>query len=64
MVRLAELVNKVSYGIEQYELDKAVRPVAQFIDDLSTWYIRRSRDRFKGDDKVDKQNALATTRPA
>ncbi|MCK5021647.1 MAG: class I tRNA ligase family protein, partial [Candidatus Pacebacteria bacterium] len=30
-----------------YEIDKATRPIADFIDDLSTWYLRRSRDRFK-----------------
>jgi len=34
----------------------------EFIDDFSTWYIRRSRDRFKGSDEEDKKLALATTR--
>ena len=48
--------------MEKYELDKATRPFADFIDDLSTWYLRRSRDRFKGDDESDKTAALATTR--
>jgi isoleucyl-tRNA synthetase len=33
-----------------------------FVDDLSTWYLRRSRDRFKSDDMSDKNAALATTR--
>ncbi|MCK4553487.1 class I tRNA ligase family protein, partial [Candidatus Parcubacteria bacterium] len=32
-----------------------------FINDLSTWYLRRSRDRFKGEDEKDKQAALQTT---
>ncbi|NOY35866.1 MAG: class I tRNA ligase family protein, partial [bacterium] len=44
-----------------YELDKAVRPIGEFVDDLSNWYIRRSRDRFKSEGE-DKENAIATTR--
>jgi isoleucyl-tRNA synthetase len=46
-------------GFETYQLDSAARPLASFIDDLSTWYVRRSRDRFKGGDTKD---ALATLR--
>ncbi|MBI4121095.1 MAG: class I tRNA ligase family protein [Parcubacteria group bacterium] len=61
-VRLTEVVNKVTEAMEQYELDKAVRPLAEFIDDLSTWYLRRSRDRFKSKDESDRKNAVATTR--
>jgi len=33
--------------MDEYEIEKAVRPIADFIDDISTWYLRRSRDRFK-----------------
>jgi len=47
MARLYELSALVTQGLEAYELDRATRPFADFIDDLSTWYIRRSRDRFK-----------------
>jgi isoleucyl-tRNA synthetase len=60
--RLNQLNNEVTNGLDKYELDKATRPFADFIDDLSTWYLRRSRDRFKGDDEVDKSAALSTTR--
>ncbi len=60
--RLYELGNEVGKNLEKYELDKAIRPVADFIDDLSTWYLRRSRDRFKGDDIEDRDFALGTTR--
>ena len=70
--RLNQLNREVTMGLERYELDKATRPFADFIDDLSTWYLRRSRDRFKatsakataadGDDEADKVAALATTR--
>lgn len=60
--RLAELIASIEASLEKYELDRATRPIADFVDDLSTWYIRRSRDRFKGDDEEDKAHALATTR--
>ena len=62
VTRLNELISGVTLGMEQYELDKATRPISDFIDDLSTWYLRRSRNRFKGDSKSDKENALSTTK--
>ncbi len=57
--RLGELVCDTTAGFERYELDTAARPLASFIDDLSTWYLRRSRDRFK-EDGEDKAQALST----
>ena len=62
LARLQELVNEATTGYKNYELDKAVRPITDFIDDLSVWYLRRSRDRFKGDNEADKTLALATLR--
>lgn len=62
MARLAELENEVRKGLENYELDRAARPIFDFVDDFSTWYVRRSRDRYKGDDIEDKKQALGTTR--
>lgn len=62
LVRLAQLVSEIETSLEKYELDRATRPIADFIDDLSTWYIRRSRDRFKSEDEADKMLALSTTR--
>ena len=59
--RLSETSIEVTRGLESYLLDKAARPLFDFVDDLSTWYIRRSRDRFKGEGQ-DKSNGLATTR--
>ncbi len=61
LARLAELVRDTTAGFEKYELDTAARPLLVFIDDLSTWYVRRSRDRFKTDGE-DKDSALATLR--
>lgn len=61
IIRLEELKSETSKWLDKYELDKAVQPIGDFIDDLSTWYIRRSRERFKIKGK-DKQNAVATTK--
>jgi len=60
--RLIETHADMTRWLDAYQLDKAARPLLSFVDDLSTWYTRRSRDRFKSDDAQDKQAALATTR--
>ena len=62
LARLQQLINDSTAGYKGYELDKATRPVTDFIDDLSVWYLRRSRDRFKGEDEADKTFALGTLR--
>ena len=43
--RLAQLITQTTESLEKYELDKASRPINDFVDDLSTWYLRRSRTR-------------------
>jgi isoleucyl-tRNA synthetase len=50
--RLNELIAESTAGYKAYELDKATRPVADFIDDVSVWYLRRSRDRLKQNPSV------------
>ncbi|MBI4032341.1 isoleucine--tRNA ligase [Candidatus Berkelbacteria bacterium] len=50
--RLAELRAQMTDAMERYELDAALRPADQFIDDLSTWYVRRSRDRMRSADSA------------
>ena len=60
--RLNETVLGITNGLELGEIDRATRPIIDFIDDLSTWYLRRSRDRFKGDDLIDRKAALETTK--
>lgn len=62
LARLFELHRDVTAGMESYKLHEASRPIMDFILDLSQWYVRRSRDRFKGDDEVDKQAGLVTLR--
>jgi len=60
LIKLDNLVNEVTGAMDSYNLVRAVRPITEFIDELSTWYLRRSRERFKSDDESDKQKALAT----
>lgn len=49
--RLNSLNKEVSKGMNEYNLLKATRPIEKFISDLSTWYLRRSRERFKSNEK-------------
>lgn len=62
VARLNALVTETTTGYQNYELDKATRPITDFIDDLSVWYLRRSRERLKGEDETDKKLALGTLR--
>ncbi|HET6230512.1 MAG TPA: isoleucine--tRNA ligase [Longimicrobiaceae bacterium] len=60
--RLASVTQSVAENLDGYNLTHAVRAVADFIiDDLSNWYVRRSRDRFWGSaDVADARSAYAT----
>ena len=60
LAKLNLLIKEVTAAMESYNLPKAMRPITEFNDELSTWYLRRSRDRFKAEDENDKQNALTT----
>jgi len=62
VARLKKLSNDMTRDLDAYLISKAIRPINQFIDDLSTWYLRRSRDRFKGDDVEDRNYAISTMR--
>lgn len=59
--RLSETIRLVEEGMETYELDRASRPLMDFVEDMSTWYLRRSRERFKAGGG-DAKRALSTTR--
>ena len=45
--KLNSLNEDISRGMDGYDLLKAIRPIEKFVSDLSTWYLRRSRNRFK-----------------
>lgn len=58
--RLSQVVEEATSALLKGELDRAVRPLHAWVDDLSVWYVRRSRDRFKGDTLSDRAVAAAT----
>ncbi len=47
IVRLNELIENTTKQLDDYKLLEPVRAIRLFIDDLSTWYLRRSRERIK-----------------
>ncbi len=60
--RLAQVTNVMTEALDAYDTPTAARAFRNFIEDYSTWYVRRSRDRVKGEDESDKQYSLATQR--
>ncbi len=59
--RLNGLATTVGAALDAYDVNGAARPVQAFIEDLSTWYVRRSRRRFwKSESDVDKLAAHQT----
>jgi len=50
LVRLDQLVGEVTESLDAFDLFRPTRATREFIDDLSTWYLRRSRDRLKDSD--------------
>lgn len=58
--RLAELLSSTTKYFDQNELEKGTRPIMDFVEDLSTWYLRRSRERFKTDISKDKKEVSDT----
>ncbi|MDA0576822.1 MAG: isoleucine--tRNA ligase [Verrucomicrobia bacterium] len=58
---LETLLDRVVAALDEYDLQRAVRPFVHFIEDLTNWYIRRSRRRFwKSLNDADKAQAYAT----
>jgi isoleucyl-tRNA synthetase len=58
---LNKLVQDVTAGLEAYDATGTSRSIQQFVDDLSNWYVRRSRRRFwKSEGDADKLAAYHT----
>jgi isoleucyl-tRNA synthetase len=58
---LHALVRDVTEAMDTYDVPGCTRPVEEFVNTLSKWYLRRSRRRFwKGDSDADKHAAYAT----
>ncbi len=60
--RLAGLTAEMRAALDGYDVTRAFRTLGDLVvDDLSNWYVRRSRDRFWGSaDSADAQAAFAT----
>lgn len=59
--RLDQVVSEVTRSFDAYDMPQVCRTLRVFVDEYSTWYVRRSRERMKNDE-IDKQFALATQR--
>lgn len=60
--RLNSLIDLVEENIDIFELTKVSKALVDFVvEDLSNWYIRRSRRRFWGEDSKSKDSAFLTT---
>ncbi|NLK36988.1 MAG: isoleucine--tRNA ligase [Epulopiscium sp.] len=59
--KLQTLNKFVDDSLNAYKITEPARAMADFVDDLSNWYVRRSRERFWGKDMPqDKINAYMT----
>ncbi len=60
---LETLIKDVTEAMDVYDLQRSVRPFVNFVEDLTNWYIRRSRRRFwKSQNDDDKTHAYRTLR--
>jgi isoleucyl-tRNA synthetase len=48
---LQKVINEVTALLDNYQVTEAGRKLADFVTELSTWYVRRSRERFKAGGK-------------
>ncbi len=60
--RLNELLKQGTDYLDNYKIFEASRLIRDFANDFSTWYLRRSRERFKSEDTKEREAALYTTK--
>jgi isoleucyl-tRNA synthetase len=61
LARINQLIERVTESLEESDFITAANAIGVFIDDLTNWYVRRSRRRFwKSEHDADKNNAYAT----
>ncbi len=59
--KLNTMVRNIDTNLENYRIPEAARALQEFVDDMSNWYVRRSRQRFWGKELTqDKINAYKT----
>jgi isoleucyl-tRNA synthetase len=62
LAKLNLLISETTRCLEDYDLPRAAKPIADFVNDLSTWYLRRSRERFKSGNGKEQGAALSALR--
>lgn len=60
--RLNETIAFGTAKLENYKLFESTRIVRDFVNDFSTWFVRRSRERLKSDNQTEREEALKTTK--
>ncbi len=61
LARLQQVIGETTAALDEFAAYKATKAIEKFIEDLSNWYVRRSRRRFwKSDFDADKQTAYST----
>jgi isoleucyl-tRNA synthetase len=61
LARVNQTITEVTKEADDYRLAYAIQPIFSLIDDLSNWYVRRSRRRFwKSENDTDKEQAYKT----
>jgi isoleucyl-tRNA synthetase len=58
--RLQSVIKELRQNLDSYDVMKASRLLAPFIDELSTWYLRLSRERLKASDNKEVSQVFAT----
>lgn len=55
------LIKTVDENLDKYDMQTPAKAISEFVDKLSNWYIRRSRERFWGsEESEDKKSAYKT----
>lgn len=58
---LNSLIKIVDEGLNEYKITETSRAITLFVDVLSNWYVRRSRERFWGSEMSSSKEAAYTT---
>ncbi len=59
--RLNTVIKEVVESLEEYDITKGARALATLVDEVSNWYVRRSRERFWSSGMSDEKRAAFST---
>ncbi|MEM0437905.1 MAG: isoleucine--tRNA ligase [Candidatus Micrarchaeia archaeon] len=58
--RVNSATKNVTDALENYNTPDACAEIVKLVDDISTWYVRRSRERFKSENVAERTEAVRT----